>query len=84
MDQLSAVRSVMGTTFISDGADSEDPFWCEGEPARFEIERTDDNEIRIGVQIRGDHQDSATLYLERSEAIRLVLVLALAQSIGDR
>jgi hypothetical protein len=73
----------MGTTYIgTEGAPDDDPYWCEGEPARFEIERTDDDEIRIGVQIRGDSSDSATLYVERSEAIRLVL--AIAQAIGDR
>lgn len=82
MEQLSAVRSVMGTTFIgTENTPEDDPFWCEGEPARFEVERTGDDEIRIGVQIRGDHYDSATLYVQRSEAIRLVL--AIAQSLGD-
>ena len=83
MEQLSAVRAVMGTTYIgNENVPDDDPFWVEGEPARFEIERTDDNEIRIGVQIRGDHTDAATLYLERSEAIRFVL--AVAQAVGDR
>ena len=81
MEQLSAVRAVLGTAYIGNDGEEGD-FWCEGEPARFEIERTDDNEIRVGVQIRGDHLDSATLYLERSEAIRFVL--AVAQAVGDR
>lgn len=84
MEQLSAVRSVLGTAYI--GAEPEDgkelEYWIEGEPSRIEIERTDDNEIRIGVQTGGDSCDTATIYFERSEAIRFVL--AVAQAVGDR
>lgn len=80
MEQLSAVRGVTGTTYIGDG--TADEYWCAGEPAKFEVERTDDNEIRIGVQIRDSSSDDATLYLSRSEAIRLLL--AVAQAVGDR
>ena len=82
MEQLSAVRSVLGKTYIHDGSDNPDSFWCEGESAVFEIERTDDDEVRVGVIVRGDHDDSVTLYLERSEAVRFML--AIAQAVGDR
>ena len=82
MDQLSATRTVMGSAYIAAENDPDGGYWCEGEPSRIEIERTDDNEVRIGIQIRGDHHDATTIYLERSEAIRMVL--AIAQSAGDR
>ena len=80
MEQLSAVRTLYGKTYIGDG--ETDSYWCEGEPCNVEVERTDDDEVRIGLTIRDSSSDDATLYMTRSEAVRLVL--AIAQAVGDR
>lgn len=80
MDQLSATRTVLGKAWIA-GSGSDDDYWLEGEAAEIQIQRTDDDEIRIGTHLHDD-QEAASLYLSRSEAIRLVL--AVAAAIGDR
>lgn len=80
MEQLSAVRIVLAKAWIGDG--ESDSYWVEGEPSSIEVERTDTDEIRVGVQLRNHDTDDATIYFERSEAIRFLL--ALAQAVGDR
>lgn len=83
MDKLSATRTITAASvFISGDGEAADEYWCEGEPARVEVERTDENEIRLGVAIRGNSSDDVTVFVERSEAIRLVL--AIAAAVGDR
>lgn len=83
METLSAIRSVTASSvYISDDSENVDGYWCEGEPANVQVERTDTDEIRLGVQIRGNSSDDVTVFLGRSEAIRLVL--ALAGAVGDR
>lgn len=80
MEQLSAVRTVLGKVRMTD--ESRTDYWVEGEPSEIEIGRTDDNEIRVGIRLRGAvDTDDATIYFERSEAIRFLL--ALAQAVGD-
>ncbi len=81
MDKLSAVRTIMGSAYVGDGTEEQN-YWCEGEPARIEFERTDEDEIRIGVQVGSGRGDDATIYLSRSEAIRAVL--AIAAAVGDQ
>lgn len=81
MDQLSAVRTVLAKAWLMD--ENRTDYWVEGEPSELEVERTDDDEIRLGIRLRGAVEtDDGTLYLSRSEAIRLVL--ALAAAVGDR
>ena len=81
MEQLSAVRSVLAKAWIAESTESDD-YWYEGETAEIQVERTDDNEVRIGTHVGGQLHESASVYLGRSEAIRLML--ALAAAIGDR
>lgn len=81
MTEISAVRSVTGNAYIYDATTDADP-WCDGGTVRVEVERSDEDEIRLGAVLRGDDSDSATIFLQRSEALRLVI--ALAQAIGDR
>jgi hypothetical protein len=81
MDKLIATRSVLAEAFISESAEADD-YWYEGQSAEIQIERTDDNEVRIGTHVMGQLHESAGIYLKRDEAIRVLL--ALAQAIGDR
>lgn len=81
MDQLSATRTVLGKVWIAE-SDEADAYWLEGEPAEIQVERTDEDEIRIGSMLSGQTHESASIYLSRSEAIRLVL--AVAAAVGDR
>jgi hypothetical protein len=82
MDKLSATRSVLAQAFIAPGSDPDEGYWYEGASAEIEIERTDEDEIRVGTHVGGQLHESAGIYLKRSEAIRLML--ALAGAIGDR
>lgn len=52
-------------------------YWAEGEACRVEVQRTDENEIRVGVQLRESETDDATLYLTVSEASRLAHMLGI-------
>jgi len=81
MDKLSAVRSIVANVWIGDGVDA-DSYWVEGEPVEVQVERTDTDEIRVGVHLNGQTQEAVGLYVKRSEAIRLML--AIAQAVGDR
>lgn len=59
--------------------DQEGDFQYEDAAARLEVQRTDDNEVRIGVQLRGEEgNDEATIYLTVSEAGRLAHMLGVA------
>ena len=81
MEQLSAVRTVAGKAWLTD--ETQENYWAEGYPAEIEVERTEDDEIRVGVRLgNAISSDDATIYLSRSEAIRFVL--AVAQAVGDR
>ena len=79
MNQLSAVRSVLAKAYVSDGGED---YWLNGEPAEIQIERTDNDEIRVGTHIHNETYEAAGIYLKRSEAIRMIL--ALAHAVGDR
>jgi hypothetical protein len=81
METNSATRSVLANAWISSSVEPGD-YWYEGITAEIEIERTDDDEIRVGTHVGGELHESASFYLTRSEAIRFVL--AVAQAIGDR
>ena len=81
MDILSATRTVLAKAYITDGVEAED-YWYEGDPVEVQIERTDNDEIRVGIHISGSQTEAAGIYLSRSEAIRLIL--AVAASCGDR
>lgn len=80
MEQLSAVRTVLAKAWLGSG--ESDTYWYEGDPAQVEVERTDENEIRVGIVTSVGSSDDATIYFERSEAIRFML--AVAQAVGDR
>lgn len=81
MEQLSAVRSVLGDIWVAASNDADD-YWSEGVPGEVQIERTDNDEVRIGFHLGGETHESAGVYLSRSEAIRLML--GVAQAVGDR
>lgn len=81
MAQLSAVREVNAKLWLAE-SDGADDYWVEGELGRVQAERTDNDEIRVGLHLGTQTHESAGAYLNRSEAIRLML--ALASAIGDR
>jgi hypothetical protein len=64
---------VKGDAWISN-KDS-DGYWAEGESCQVFVERIDDNEIRLGVQLRDSDSDDATVYLTDAEATRLAQML---------
>jgi len=64
---------VRGTAWI--GSNNEDDYWAEGEACSLEVQRTDENEIRIGVQLHESDSDDATVYLTDGEAARLAHML---------
>lgn len=64
---------VNGVAWIGDG---EEDYWAQQEACRVEVQRTDDNEIRLGVQLDGD-TDDATIYLTLGEASRLAHMLGI-------
>lgn len=70
--------SVVGTAFVLDDHEEEQNWWAEGESARMEVQRTDDNEIRLGVMLRSDDFDAATFYCTPAEAARLAFMLGKA------
>ncbi len=53
-------------------------FKDEDAAVRVEVQRTDDNEVRIGIVLRGSDGDDATLYLTVAEAGRLAHLLGVA------
>lgn len=75
------LREVNGKAYISEADNDGDGYWAEDVSCRVQFERTDGDEIRIGVMLPGEDQEAAGVYLRRSEAIRALL--ALAQSIGE-
>lgn len=81
MDVLSATRTLSASAYIAN-SEAPDDYWLEGEKVRVEIERTDNDEVRIGVHIAPHQVEAAGIYLSRAEAIRLVL--AVAAAVGDR
>jgi len=65
---------VKGTAWVSDG----DDYWAENAACDVEVQRTDDNEVRLGVQLTGrDFGDEATVYLTLGEASRLAHMLGI-------
>lgn len=71
---------VTGTTYISNGesGDPGDNYWAEAEACRAEVQRTDDNEVRVGILLRESESDDVTLYLTVAEAGRLAHMLGIA------
>lgn len=55
-----------------------DEYWAEGVKAKVEVEVTDADEIRVGVQFAGETTDAATIYLSRASADKLARFLAAA------
>lgn len=60
------------------GMTEEGDFEREDASCRVEVQRTDDNEVRLGVQLRGSDTDEATVYLTLAEASRLAHMLGIA------
>lgn len=46
----------------------EGEYWAEGEPGKLEIERTDNDEVRLGVMLRASDQEASGVYLDRRTA----------------
>jgi hypothetical protein len=69
--------TVNATVYLADapGTESATGYWAEGEAATVEIERTDRNEIRLGIQLHDSDTDDATIYLTDGEAARLMMLL---------
>lgn len=66
---------VVGTAYISA---KEGEYWAEKEAANLEVQRTDENEVRIGLLLSGSGYDDATFYLTVAEASRLSHMLGVA------
>lgn len=62
-----------GTAWLMDGEET----LAEHESCQVEVQRTDDNEIRLGVKLGGADYDSATVYLTLAEASRLAHMLGI-------
>lgn len=71
---------VNGTVWITSDTDYEN-YWCEGAFCKVEIERTDQDKIRIGIRLSPDGSDDVTLSLSVSEAQRMMTFLG-AASVG--
>jgi len=67
---------VQGVAYIGD--EQGDEYWAEHVHCTAEVERTDENEIRLGIALNPGESDSATLYLTLAEASRLSHMLGLA------
>lgn len=67
---------VVGIAYI--GEEESDEYWAEHVTCTAEVERTDENEIRLGIALNPGESDSATLYLTLAEASRLSHMLGLA------
>jgi hypothetical protein len=67
--------SVTGKTYISD---NEDGYWAESEACNVEVQRTDENEVRLGVLLTGSETDDVSIYLTVAEASRLAHMLGIA------
>lgn len=65
---------VKGTAWVADEGDS---YWAEGEACDLEVQRTDDNEIRLGIRLGDSESDDATVYLTVAEASRLAHILGI-------
>lgn len=65
---------VQGRVFLYGEDDHPDP-WAEDAAAQLVVERTDVNEIRLGIQLASLDFDHATFYLTESEAVRLALMI---------
>lgn len=63
--------------WISDN-NEEGTYWAENLTVRVEIQRTDENEVRIGVQTYEADTDDVTLYFTVAEASRLAHMLGIA------
>lgn len=74
---MSALLYVQAVAYIASGTGSAD-YWAEGEAARAEVQRTDENEVRIGLLLRDSESDDATIYLTVAEASRLAHMLGIA------
>jgi hypothetical protein len=71
-------RAAQGTAYIAfdpEHATDNSSYWAEGDAARLEVERSDENEIRLGTMLRDSDTDDATFYMTEGEAIRLMLAL---------
>ena len=67
---------VQGIAYIGD--EEGDEYWAEHVLCTAQVERTDENEIRVGIALNPGESDSATLYLTLAEASRLSHMLGLA------
>ena len=65
---------VKGTAYISD---NDGAYWVENAACTVEAQRTDDNEIRLGIQLHESDTDDATVYLTVAEASRLAHILGI-------
>lgn len=68
---------VQATAWITDTDGNE---WADGQECSIEVEVTDVDEVRLGVVLKGDGIDNATLFLSRSETDRLARFLAAASA----
>lgn len=64
--------NVVGAVWISDG----NAEWLvEHESASLQVQRTDANEVRLGVQLKASDSDDVSFYLTLAEASRLAHML---------
>jgi hypothetical protein len=66
---------VRGTAWIGDGGDE---YWAQNQSGVAEVQRSDENEVHIGVRVGDSESDDASLYLTVAEASRLAHMLGIA------
>lgn len=59
-------------------AEDSDEYWAEGAKCQVEVEVTDADEVRIGIQLDNEDSDAATVYVSRATADKLARFLAAA------
>lgn len=70
------MMTVTGTAWITD--EGRDTYWLENGAVVAEVQRTDSNEVRIGIKGFDAESDDVTLYMTVAEASRLAHMLGIA------
>lgn len=66
---------VKGIAYVGD--EDGDEYWAEHVACELEVQRTDENEVRLGVILNPGESDTATVYLTLAEASRLAHMLGI-------
>jgi hypothetical protein len=76
MQQLERQVATKGKAWI--GSPESDEYWCEGEDCEVEVERTDQDEIRVGIHLDPGGSEDAGFYVSNRQALSLLTALAKA------